>query len=235
MVRKSSKWHMLIVTLAFSVAMGAGASVQASANPNPGVVPNHGQRYGTLGAEWWKWALSFPAADVPYFNTGGSVDLSAHQSGNVWFLAGANGGLTEARTGAVPAGTSLFFPLANYLNDYPCPFPGWEPEPGESLEAFLTRTGEEAVPDLNDLFAEIDGVDLTDLGDYRASSNLFMFSADPALSSWDPCITTGPQPGVTVGYWLLLRPLEPGAHTLHFGAPSWGQDITYEITVTPGS
>ena len=94
----------------------AGVGLALAPNPNPGVVPNHGPKYGRLSAEWWQWAFSFPAADVPFLNTGGSVDISAHQSGHVWFLAGANNGLTEPRTGEVPEGTSLFLPLVNLIN-----------------------------------------------------------------------------------------------------------------------
>lgn len=65
---------------------------RAQAGGNPGVIPNNGPTYGKLGADWWQWVLSFPAADAPFFNTGGPVDISAHQSGHVWFLAGANSG-----------------------------------------------------------------------------------------------------------------------------------------------
>lgn len=225
-----------------AMAMADSALVQeaaANGNANPGVIPSqakpHGLSYGQWGARWWQWALSFSAADVPYFNTGGAVDLSAGQSGKVWFLAGANYGLTGPRTGTVPAGTSLFFPLANYLNDYPCPPEfGFEPDPGETIEEFLQRTGNDSVPEFTDLFAEIDGVPLGDLNDYRATSSQFTFTADPALSAIsDPCITGTPQPGVAIGYWLFLAPLPPGEHTLHFGAPSWGQDITYNLTVVP--
>jgi hypothetical protein len=205
-----------------------------AANPNPGVIPNKGPQYGALGASWWQWAFSF-GADVPYFNTGGPVDISAHQSGHVWFLAGANNGLTTPRTGVVPAGPSLFFPLANLINDYPCPPSfGFEPPPGETLEHFLQRTGNDALPYDLDLFASIDGVPLTGLSAYRATSSMFQFKADPALASYDPCITGTPQPGVAVGYWLLLTPLTPGTHTLHFGAPAMGQDITYILKVKPG-
>jgi hypothetical protein len=160
----------------------------------------------------------------------------------VWFLAGANYGLTEPRTGVVPTGTSLFFPLANLINDYPCPPEyNFEPDPGESLEDFLQRTGNEFLdyyfPDPTQLFAEIDGVELTDLSTYRATSSLFKFTADPELATFfDPCITGTLQDGVAVGYWLLLPPLTPGEHTLHFGysSPPVLQDITYVLTVTPG-
>ena len=87
------------------------------------------------------------------------------------------------------------------------------------------------MPHLTDLFAEIDGVPLTHLARYRVTSQLFRFKADPALTVFDPCITGTRQRGVAVGYWLLLEPLPPGPHTLHFGAPDWGQDITYHLTV----
>lgn len=207
-------------------------------NPNPGVVPNEGLKYGRLGARWWQWALSFPKEDVPYFNTGGPVDISAGQSGRVWFLAGANNGLTEPRTGVVPTGTRLFFPIANLINDYPCPPEfNFEPLPGETLEEFLQRTGNEFMPYFTgaDMSAEIDGVALTDLPAYRATSSLFTFTADPAMVAFDPCITGSPQVGVAVGYWLLLAPLPPGEHTIHFSAPSWGQDVTYNLTVVPGN
>jgi hypothetical protein len=219
----------------------AGTSVvsirtQAQGNPNPGVVPNKGSLYGNLSAQWWQWALSFPVAGIPFLNTGGPVDISAGQSGHVWFLAGANFGLTGPRIGVVPAGVSLFLPLANLINDYPCPASfNFEPDPGETLEHFLQRTGNAFIPQLTDLFAEIDGVPLRGLSAYRSTSSLFTFKADPALREFfDPCITGEPQAGVSVGYYLLLTPLTPGEHTLHFGAPSWGQDITYVLTVEPG-
>jgi hypothetical protein len=238
MMFKNSVRRSGIATLAIIlglVAIVGIAPIHAAGNPNPGVIPNQGPKYAKLGATWWQWAYSFPATEVPFFNTGGPVDISAGQSGHVWFLAGANSG-PATRTGVIPSGTSLFFPLANLINDYPCPPEfGFEPDPGETLEHFLQRTGNDFLPNLTDLFAEIDGVPLTDLSAYRATSSLFRFTADPALSGFfDPCVTGTEQDGVAVGYWLLLAPLPPGEHTLHFGAPSWGQDVIYVLTVTPG-
>lgn len=229
-------FRILVVGTMILLAVIAPVPLQAKGNPNPGVIPNKGHQYERLSARWWQWALSYPAADIPFFNTGGPVNLADGQSGKVWFLAGANGGLSEPRTGEVPAGTRLFFPLANLVNDYPCP-PDFhfEPDPGETLEHFLQRTGNEFLPERTDLFAEVDGVPLTHLDQYRVTSHMFVFTADPALSGFfDPCITGTPQNGVSVGYYLLLAPLPPGKHTLHFGAPSWGQDVTYEVTVKRG-
>jgi len=213
-------------------AVAVGGSGSGRANANPGVIPNAGNKYETLGAKWWQWAYSFPADEVPFFNDGGPVDVSAHQSGHVWFLAGGDTG-TNPRTGSVPPGTTLFFPIANLINDYPCvQDPSFQPLPGETLEQFLQRTGNAFLPEFTDLFAEIDGVPLRNLTAYRATSPLFIFTADPALAEFfDPCVTGSRQPGVAVGYWLLLTPLTPGVHTLHFGSPSWGQNASYVITV----
>lgn len=224
---------MLIAVIMLIATVAAVPVVHAAGNPNPRIVPNHGHMYGELSADWWEWAFSFPRADIPFMNTGGPVDISAGQAGHVWFLAGANSGLQTPRTGTVPTGTKLFFPLANLINDFPCPDPTFRPDPGETLEHFLQRTGNEFLPNLTDLFAEIDGVALKGLATYRVTSSLFTFTADPAATDIDPCITGSSQFGVSVGYWLLVNPLPPGEHTLHFGSPTWGQDVTYQLTVVP--
>ena len=215
-------------------AAGGGGPLASQGNVNPGVIPNQGKKYADLAAKWWQWAFSFPAADVPFFNTGGPVDVSAGQSGNIWFLAGANSGPTT-RTAHVPTGVSLFFPMANVVNDYPCPDPSFHPDPGESLEHFLQRTGAPYLLQMTGLFAEVDGVPLRNLGSYVAISPIFTFTADPALAAtYDACITGTLQPGVALGYWLLLPPLPPGQHLVHFGSLGWGQDVTYHLTVSPG-
>jgi len=220
----------LIVTSVPALAAGG-----AGANANPGVIPDRGNQYPDLAAKWWQWAYSFPAADVPFLNAGGPVDASAHQSGHVWFLAGSNLGPTT-RSATVPTGVQLFFPMANVVNDYPCPEPPpFQPAPGESLEHFLIRTGIPYLQFMTGLFAEVDGVSLRNLEGYLAISPIFTFTADPALAGTvDPCITGTAQPGVALGYWLLLTPLPPGDHVVHFGSVGWGQDITYNLTVKPG-
>ena len=242
-MNNSAKWPIRTMSVVCALVFATFVSIAGAAspgNPNPGVIPNHGPSYAELSVRWWHWALSFPFAEVPFFQDG-AVDIGAHQSGHVWFLAGAGflpgggGGITPVRSGVVPAGTSLFLPIANLINDYPCPAEfGFEPDPGETIEQFLVRTGNSFLPQLTDLFAEIDGVPLTGLSAYRATSRLFTFTADPALGVWDPCVTGSAQPGISVGYWLHLAPLPPGQHTLRFGTPSWGQDVTYVLTVTPG-
>jgi len=222
------------VTLVPSMPALAAGGPGVQANLNPGVIPNRGKQYSDLAADWFLWAFSFPAADAPFFNAGGAVDASAGQQGHVWFLSGSNVGPTT-RSAVVPTGVSLFFPLANLNNDYPCPDPTFQPNPGETMEQFLIRTAQPYLPLMTGLFAEIDGVAVRNLQAYLATSSLFTFTADPALTAtFDPCITGSPQPAIAAGYWLLLAPLPPGTHDLHFGSVGWGQDVTYHLTVTPG-
>jgi hypothetical protein len=227
MSRKIS--FVIVVLLALTVTAGVQPA-HATSNPNPAVVPNVDGTYGNLGGMWWQWALSFPKAQVPYLQNGPVNISSGQRLPRTWFLAGEGWGMGPVvRSGVVPTGTYLFVSLANYINDYPCPDPSFHPDPGETLVQFLTRTGQ--VPPLSDLFAVIDGVPVTGFDSYKATSGLFWFRADPAMVEFDPCVTGKLQPAVTDGYWLLLWPLRPGPHTLHFGTPSWGQDVTYNLTV----
>src|SRR4029079_11999675 len=95
----------------------------------------------------------------------------------------------------------------NLNNDYPCPDPTFQPNPGETMEQFLIRTAQPYLPLMTGLFAEIDGVAVRNLQAYLATSSLFMFTADPALAAnFDPCITGSPQPAIATGYWLLACP-----------------------------
>ncbi|MFS8069877.1 MAG: hypothetical protein ACMG6S_26225 [Byssovorax sp.] len=102
------------------------------------------------------------------------------------------------------------------------------------------------------LAMEIDGVAVPDLIGYRADSETFLDSS-PAGSTelLGPC--SGPVRdntcGVAVGstrkmaadgYWIMLRPLPPGEHKLHFAGKmtfpdksTFGTDLTYTITVEP--
>jgi hypothetical protein len=232
--RKEIRFSISLFIAVILMAAFMIAPASASGTTYPTVVPNTGTQYADLSIRWWKWAYSFPYADVPFFNEGGSVDLNKSQWGNVWFLAGAKYGLGPVtRSVEISSEKSLFFPLANLVNDYPCPDPSFQPNPGETLEHFLQRTGNDYLPALDDLFAEVDGVPIPNLAAYRATSSIFKFKADPALASYDPCVTGTQQYGVSVGYWLWLEPLPVGVHTLHFGSPSWYQDVTYIITVKP--
>ncbi len=194
-------------------------NIVLAGNPNPKVLPPNstpfGKTYGEWAGAWWQWALSFPLATSPVFDATGAY-AAMGQSGPVWFLAGSYGETAE-RWCVVPAGKALFFPILNIFNDYPCPDPNFQPAPGQTLEDFLTQGAHWYLDHAIALGAEVDGVSLRDLENYRAFSRMFYVSMDPSLIVWDPCCI-GPtlQPGVAEGYWVMLAPLPPGDHTIHF-------------------
>jgi hypothetical protein len=227
--------NLLLTALAALALMAFGGTVATAADPNSIVVPAQEQNYGQLGANWWKWALSIPYQQNPQFDqTGASCGLG--QNGGVWFLAGTPGG-SVTRSCTIPAGKTIFFPIVNINNDYPCPDPNFQPAPGQSLHDFLTDGAVFVINHAHNLNADLDGVDIPIVASYRGTSNMYSFTGDPSLTVFDPCITGSQQKAVSDGYWLLLAPLSPGTHTLSFGAMitiedfSFSTEATYNLTV----
>jgi hypothetical protein len=251
------KWILYGILLVGALGIGlinqvaSGTETQkpeTQAKSNCRVIPPdtrfHCLSYAEWGAQWWRWAYSFPLAQFPPSQSG-QVDCSAGQSGPVWFLAGTTGQgpVTRECSDYIPKGKALFFPVITYLNDYPCPDPNFQPPPGQTLEQFLTE-GAAAIIDLvTELEVVVDGHPLNDLFTYRATSQLFTFMADPSLVAFDACVTGDPQfPqfGVTDGYWILLSPLPRGPHTILIhrvidfgGGNTFEVQVTYNLAVDP--
>jgi hypothetical protein len=198
----------------------------------------YGKSYSQWSAAWWQWACSIPAAHNPLLDQTGQ-DATINQIGNVWFLAGNFGG-ASTRSITVPADKALLVPLFNqiYLG-FPCDdrnLPGCDVDQAleqandiNTLLSFISPSMDGAI-----LSATIDGVPVRHLADYRTeSSALYTLNLveDNAFALPDglyhPCVDTG--------YYLMLRPLAVGRHTLHFtGAIADGSlnlDITYNLTV----
>ncbi len=230
---------------AVALISALATNLALAGNPNPRVLPPnskpHGKSYGEWGAAWWQWADSFPLASNPMVDETGAYQAQG-QSGPVWFLAGTVGE-SAVRTCAVPEGKALFFPILNIINDWPCPDPNFQPEPGQTMEDFLTQGAHWYIDHVTMLGADVDGVALEGLENYRAYSKLFYITIDPNLVTLDPCDTGLPQPAVSEGYWIMLTPLTPGSHTIHFTGRwlftleedgfDWDftVDVTYYLTV----
>src|ERR1044071_3560105 len=96
----------------FSIATAVAVLALGLAMPVLAVPADNGA-LRNLTAEWWQWAYSIPPSENP------TVDLTGEkcavgQRGSTWFLAGSYGGRPAVRNCAVPAGSTLFFPVANY-------------------------------------------------------------------------------------------------------------------------
>ena len=222
----------LLCVLALAGAPSAFAGPGGTQNPGIALIQSHphGKSYAEWAASWWKWALGTPANVHPLINKGG---CEVDQAGGVWFLAG-NPFSTDPinRACTVVVGTALFFPVINliygaFLND-----------PLDTrTEAFL-RAQVSCEPAT--ITASIDGVAVKVPTQYFETSPLF----DVQLPA-DNLFGLGPDvipqlllsPSVGSGYYLFLRPLEPGVHEIHWNAaqtyPSGplSQDVTYTFTV----
>lgn len=193
-----------------------------------------GNALAEWGARWWKWAYSFPCASSPLLDETGAYQ-NQRQSGLVFFLAGAGGGI-GTRSVTIPRGKFIFFPVLTYINDYPCPDPNFKPAPGQTLEQFLAQGAKEIIDQADELFVELDGYSFTNLENYRGRSPLFNFIGNADLTNCvDACITGNKQQAVTDGYWMMLTPLSRGNHTLRIkgGISAFGFsfDLTYYLKV----
>jgi hypothetical protein len=204
-----------------------------------GAMP-YGKSYGEWTAEWWKWALSIPLATNP-LNDQTGANAASGQSGPVWFLAGTfcadlNAGCdfaTASREINVPSGKALFFPI---LNAECSTFEG-----NGTTDADLRACAASSMDLATGLACEVDDIPVTDLPSYRVQSPSFTWGplpADNMLLAFGvdaPAGTTSPAVGD--GIYLMLPPLHPGTHRIHFTGffgIFFGLDVEYVIHVVPG-
>lgn len=205
-----------------------------------------GKSYNQLGDEWTNWVLREPLATNPATDNDGA-DCARNQSGKVWFLAGTFGGLfgedvIANRTCTIPAGKAIFTAITTFvsfgpefLNAPPC-------------DAVKTPLGQIRC-DINDdvplqpnlgLKVVIDGKAVRDLFAYRIQSPpggyaLEITPGSPfnAGYSISPGVRT---PAVSDGFYILLKPLPPGVHTISTsadfnadGIPDQGANYTLTV------
>jgi len=243
-------WVILMLGIAAAVTVAAqtagGANPAALSGPNVLdyiVNPNSivfSRTFSEWDAEWQQWAYSIPVADHPLFDNG---DCSVGQSGTVWFLGGkfCNNGSPSCsytavqRNCKVPHGKYLYFPVANgedsFLEESTAENPGnidaQQINAMRQLEDPLTNS-----PSTE--FATIDGVLVPNLMQYSIQSTVFGFTIpyDNYLNVVYSPLTFAPgwyYPAVDQGQYLMLQPLPPGRHTIHFGA-QWSSGFKFDVT-----
>lgn len=230
-------WQRIAVMLGIVLCMTIASVPKAVADERvyPPDKAVYGMTYGDWAAAWWQYVLSIPAVDNPLLDeTGAKCDVG--QGGPVFFLVGVfNESGTATRTCTVPAGKALFFPVLNYECDNLVTPPT---DPNE----WNLRTCAAEVADLIDvdsLKVTVDGKKVKKLEDFRVQSPVFNFFL-PAGSVVEAFgYPPGPISGkaVTDGYYVMLKPLSPGNHVVHFegSIPAFGftLSITYNLTITP--
>jgi hypothetical protein len=192
-------------------------------------------KFKQWSAQWWQFVLSFPGAENPFLDpTGGRCMIG--QRGPVWFLMSATGG-SVSRTCAIPTGKSLFFPIVNFANVNTPNLPGSSNQTAPELRADIAP----CLDAVTALSVEVDGQQLINFDKkdkFRIKSKVFE-AAIPANGFFPAGIYS---PAVDDGFYIMLKPLAPGQHTLHIaaarnGCPSspapFSVDVNYSLTVVP--
>jgi hypothetical protein len=223
-----------IAIMAFGTLLTLPISTYVYAdNINAALFPPDSKQYGLTYAEWtakwWQWIFSVPQQDNPLTDSTGK-NCAQKQSGSVWFLAGTTGGKAE-RTCVIPSGSAILAPIMNAECSF-LEFPSVK-----TLPDLITCAKADNDRTIN-LKAVVDGQQLKNLENYRMLSPLFKITIPPDNVLGAPA---GNTQMISDGWWIFLKPLPTGQHTVQFsgltpGNPTTGTnnfavDITYHIIV----
>jgi hypothetical protein len=218
-------------------------NVQAHDDGMSMVIPRdtvaYGRTYSEWSAAWEQWADSIPTAHHPLFDNG---DCSVAQSGPVWFLGGkfiptyGSGSYTGVvRQCKVPVGKALYFPIFNG-EDSVLEETGFPTHYTQIQELRASMAG--WIDAANVLTLKVDGESIPNIKErFRVQSPAFVFTLPD--DNFFNAVGEGPFnpgsyfPAVDDGYYVMLKPLSLGHHTIYFhgASPSFELEITYHIYV----
>lgn len=177
---------------------------------------------------WWQWTATMSKEKSPVRDKTGEL-CGVGQSGNVWFLAGGFGTSKIKRRCEMPSGKYVFFPVINMVY--------YTPEGEVDTCAEVKRRAALNNDELLSIYVEFDGVAAANPGHSRlASAKCFDLMGKVPPEQHPPKL----YPSASDGYWIMLKPLAKGVHTLKFNAQydrnkgafaKMAQDIEYELIV----
>jgi hypothetical protein len=187
-----------------------------------------GKTFAEWSVAWWKWGLSGKKDRNPILDKTGAF-AGEGQHGPVWFLAGNTGGTTKRKC-VVPAGKPIFFPVLTHLENAP---------PDRADEKKLRAVPKAQMDCVTELRATLDGKPIAGLERFRVASPVFTFTGPDRAADEVFENVVGKQKAAADGYWIMLRPLPAGKHTLRFQGKVKGTKdvqpfelaVTYELTV----
>jgi hypothetical protein len=164
------------------------------------------------------------------FNDATGVNCARNQAGPVWFLVGSSGHAVRSCT--IPHGKAILFPTIN--NE--C---STAEDPTLKTESDLRNCAVSNASYFKNFEVTIDGTPLKGIEKYNVVSQVsnVTFPSDHPMFTAHP----GPSQSVSAGNWVLLGPLSPGTHEIHFKGQSidftgvathnFAQDGTYHLLV----
>ena len=207
--------------LAIALAATTLSAAAAESNPPAAAIAAEEIVFDHSQVEWsetyLQWIASFARDNSPVADTTGA-QCGAKQGGDVWFLAASDGTAPVVRDCAIPAGKTLFVPIVSTMERS-----GNREPKCESMAHIAAGTLARA----SGLSLTVDGQAITDLESHRlATGDCFALGARQT-----PRVML--KAAVADGYYVMLQPLAPGAHTLVVGARFEGTSLstTYRLDV----
>lgn len=204
----------------------------------------YGRTYSEWAAEWSQWALSIPVSNHPLFDNG---DCSVGQTGPVWFLGGKFcdpideecGFEAVERTCTVPFGKALFFPIVNMSSSSLEGYGDTIVELRQNSESIIDYffTDETCTISLTVDNKVVREKDLKKKFHVHSRTFGFTLPEDNLLKILGvvEAVQGDYYPAVDEGFYVMLKPLSPGMHTINFSAnaPVFGLslNVTYTINV----
>jgi len=230
----------IYVWIAIGIGVAIATAIAFTSNPIPipddrtskiKVFPPDSKPYGKTYLEYsiamWRMIQSIPRSENPVFDTTGSKCQVSQNDPNVWYASGTAGGSAERKC-TISASKAPLIPVVagecSFLEDKSA-------NTDEKRRACITAGTKNAIMNLF-----VDGQDIPNLKDYWAEGAIrdVPFIKD---NMW------GAEEGITdewaAGYYVLLEPLPPGEHVIHWeaavtsieGTQLFALDVTYHLTV----
>ena len=190
---------------------------EKDSDKNPQIFPAN--KVAELGDRWWQWGFGLDTTVVNPFTELGQAgcDVGLQDNGRLLFLVGSP---RDETTGEFPVhecvikkGTSILFPLINVACnnlEVGAPFFGAnEQDQRICANNFINATI------LESLQLEIDGKSIHNLEQYRVDSPAGGFEFT-AVENNPFATPVGDGTGVSDGFWILLKDLKLGPHTISF-------------------
>ena len=181
----------------------------------------YGQSYAKWTEKWWQWAFSIPKDVSPIIDSTGE-NCAKGQWGPVWFLAGTTNHIFNAkRSCVIPRRKSMLFPLI--VSQFS------RSEKPAMTDTELIRYSAKDIDQTSLLEVVVDDLNLTNLAEYRVQSFFSLNLVEANI--WD--IRPGPTMAASDGFWVFLKPLSVGTHTINFRGiePNFETNVTYDLTI----
>lgn len=216
----------MVTVASFFTCSALSHNYQPATVPVDGIVsgkPLH--QYANI---WWQWTSTMSDDESPVRDKTGE-NCHVNQSGDVWFLAGGYGTSKIKRHCVIPEGKFIFFPIINMAY--------WAEN---DIKKTCDQVKEESALNNSELYfvyVELDGHTIPNMRNNRIKSK-DCFDLHELLAKKQA--TKKVYPAATDGYWVMLKPLAKGVHSLKFNAQyqhktavhgNTMQDIEYTIEI----